>query len=436
MYLTNLPIWLCAAGSVMVVLWPTPHAVAIWMAAVAALSCLDYLLAPRPDKVLVTRQVASCVRLGEQTTAALTLVSVSSRSMRLQVRDAWPPSAGGEPDRFTVRLPSGQRRRIEHRLRPQRRGDRSADLVTLRSRGPLGLAGRQVSVAVPATLRVLPAFEARRHLPSRLARLREMDGRSPVMRHGAGSELDSLREYQVGDDVRAIDWRSSARRAEILVRTWQPERDRRVIIVIDCGRLGALRAEGGTNLDTWIETTLLLATLAARAGDRVEVIGVDERVRTHVVAQGDHPEHLAGHLAVLHPTLAETDWTLAASTVNRMASQRCLVVVLTAIEPAGPDLARARALAALRARHTVVVGSPAPLDLEQMRQTGGSTSAGAQEQTTVVYHAAAAEQEIAAIEVAAQTIRGVCDRLVQDAPQALAPALADAYLDLKMAGRL
>lgn len=436
MYLTNAPVWLCAAGAVIAVIWPTPHAVAAWVAGVAALTCLDYLLAPRPGLVQVTRQVPTSVRLGEPTTATLTLVSTSTRAIRLQVRDAWPPSAGGEPDRFSLRLPAGGRRRVRHRLLPSRRGDRSADLVTLRSQGPLGLAGRQVSVAAPATLRVLPAFEARRHLPSRLARLREMDGRSPVMMHGAGSELDSLREYQVGDDVRAIDWRSTARRAEVLVRTWQPERDRRVIIVIDCGRLGALRAEAGTNLDTWIEATLLLATLAARAGDRVEVIGVDERLRTHVVAQGDHPEHLAGRLAVLHPTLTETDWALAAATVNRLASQHCLVVALTAIEPAGPDLARARALTSMRARHTVVVGAPVPVDLEQMRRTGQGATAGGEDETTLVYQAAAAEQELAAIEAAAQALRGACDRLVQDAPQALAPALADAYLDLKMAGRL
>ena len=44
---------------------------------------------------------------------------------------------------------------------------------------------------------------------------------------GQGTEFDSLREYVVGDDVRSIDWRATARRSDVVVRTWRPERDRR-----------------------------------------------------------------------------------------------------------------------------------------------------------------------------------------------------------------
>ena len=72
-----------------------------------------------------------------------------------------------------------------------------------------------------------------KHLPSRLNLLREMDGRSAVMVRGAGTEFDSLRQYVPGDDVRSIDWRSTARRGEVVVRTWRPERDRHVLIIID-----------------------------------------------------------------------------------------------------------------------------------------------------------------------------------------------------------
>ena len=125
--------------------------------------------------------------------------------------------------------------------------------------GPLGIAGRQASLSVPASVRVLPAFRSRHHLHSRLARLREMDGRSAVMVRGEGTEFDSLREYVVGDDVRSIDWRSTARRGEVLVRTWRPERDRRVLIIIDSGRLSAARLGDAPRLDAQIEATLLLA---------------------------------------------------------------------------------------------------------------------------------------------------------------------------------
>ena len=109
-------------------------------------------------------------------------------------------------------LPDGESRRLVTPLRPTRRGDRLADRVTVRSFGPIGLAARQRSLSVPGRLRVLPEFASRRHLPSRLARLRELDGRTSVNVRGQGTEFDSLREYVVGDDVRSIDWRATARR--------------------------------------------------------------------------------------------------------------------------------------------------------------------------------------------------------------------------------
>ncbi|MGK5643390.1 DUF58 domain-containing protein, partial [Streptomyces sp. URMC 126] len=83
-------------------------------------------------------------------------------------------------------------------LRPTRRGDHHAARVTVRSYGPLGLAARQGSHSVPWTVRVLPAFTSRKHLPSRLSRLRELDGRTSVLTRGEGTEFDSLREYIPG----------------------------------------------------------------------------------------------------------------------------------------------------------------------------------------------------------------------------------------------
>ena len=61
------------------------------------------------------------------------------------------------------------------------------------------------------------------------------------MVRGQGTEFDSLREYVLGDDVRSIDWRATARRADVVVRTWRPERDRRILIVLDTGRTSAGR---------------------------------------------------------------------------------------------------------------------------------------------------------------------------------------------------
>ena len=202
---------------------------------------VDLALAGSVRALRIQRDGDTRVRLGEPAQVELFIANPGRRRVRARLRDAWPPSAGVEQQRHSLDLPVGERRRITADLLPTRRGDRRADRVTVRSRGPLGLAARQGSHDVPWTVRALPPFTSRKHLPSKLARLRELDGRTAVLVRGPGTEFDSLRTYVAGDDVRSIDWRATARSGGLVVRTWRPERDRQVLLVLDTGRTAAGR---------------------------------------------------------------------------------------------------------------------------------------------------------------------------------------------------
>ena len=430
MYLTIRSVWLVALGVVAIMVAPRITTVLVWTGSSLLLTAVDALLAPSPRTAALTRGLPGPVRLGETTTADLTVRNPGRRTLRLQVRDAWPPSAQATGERSEMVVPAGQQRRTRTRLSPTRRGDALADLVTLRSRGPLGLAGRQASRRCPGRIRVLPSFHSRRHLPSRMARLREMDGRSAVLVRGAGTEFDSLRSYVIGDDVRSIDWRSTARRGDVVVRTWRPERDRRVLIVIDTGRMSAAKLGDEPRLDAQIEACLLLSALAARAGDRVDVIALDDRIRAQVRGQAGPSllPGLADALAPLEAALTETDWTLLASTVHRVLSQRALVVVLTGLDGAGTDAAMLGALGSLAREHVILVASAHDPELARMRADRTDTGA--------VYSAAAAERDLVALDALRALLRRGGVEVVEAEASALAPALADAYLALKSAGRL
>ena len=59
-----------------------------------------------------------------------------------------------------------------------------------------------------------------------------------------------------------------------MVRTWRPERDRRVLLVLDTGRTAAARVGDAPRLDAAMDAALLLAALAGRAGDRVDLFAI------------------------------------------------------------------------------------------------------------------------------------------------------------------
>ena len=378
MFLTMRAVWALLPGIALAIIAPRPATVLAWAGVVLVLVVIDVACAPSPRLLRASRSVSHGVRLGESITSTLTVTNTGRRTARLLLRDAWPPSAGADHERGGMTIPPGQRRRHSTVLTPRRRGDRRAGPLTVRVAGPLGIAGRQASLNVPACLRVLPAFRSRHHLHSRLARLREMDGRSAVMVRGEGTEFDSLREYVVGDDVRSIDWRSTARRGEVLVRTWRPERDRRVLIVIDSGRLSAARLGDAPRLDAQIEATLLLAALASRAGDRVDVLALDDAVRAQVRGSSGAVlmTALAEHLTDVEPRLTELDWTLLASRVRTVLSQRALVVVISALDGSGGDAAMIRTLTTLARDHTVVLASPLSPELEEPPAARDHTACG------------------------------------------------------------
>jgi uncharacterized protein (DUF58 family) len=428
--LTGRAAWLALAGVLPLLLWPGPATFAAVLMVLVATIVADLALAGSPAALRFSRSGPASVRLGEPAEVRLVVTNSGPRRVRGALRDAWQPSAGAARPRQPLDVPPHESRRLVATLKPTRRGDRLVERVTVRSVGPLGVAARQSSPRAPGRIRVLPPFTSRRHLPSKLAQLREIDGRTSLRIRGQGTEFDSLRDYVVGDDVRSIDWRATARRQQVVVRTWRPERDRRVLLLLDTSRTSAARIGDAPRLDAAMDAALLLAALAARAGDRVDLLAMDRRVRARVegASRTELLPALVEAMAPLEADLVETDWTAVIATIRQRLTQRALVVLLTPLESAAIEEGLLPVVPRLTSHHRVIVASVADPALAAMA-AGRQTS-------YAVYGAAAAER--AALDRSATTAEltrlGV--DVVDASPADLPPALADRYLALKAAGLL
>jgi uncharacterized protein (DUF58 family) len=418
--------------------WPA-ITFAVLLAALVTAVIADIALAASTRRLTCSRFGETAARLGQHVDAILAVENTSGSRFRGQIRDAWPPSARAEPRTHAVDLAAGQQVRLVTQLRPVRRGDQRSALVTARSVGPLGLAGRQSSHRVPWQVRILPPFLSRKHLPSRLAKLRELEGMTPVLIRGHGTEFDSLREYVIGDDVRSIDWRATARRGDVAVRTWRPERDRRVVIVLDTGRTSAGRVGvdptasdpgGWPRLDWSMDAALLLAALAARAGDHVDFIAHDRLTRAGVynASRTELLAQLVDAMAPLQPALVESDARALVAAVRRRIRRSALVVLLTDLNASALDEGLMAVLPQLTAKHQVLVAAVA--DPRVDRLAAGRADA------AEVYDAAAAERARNDRRTIASRLRRSGVDVVDAPPEELAPELADHYLALKASGRL
>ena len=413
--------------------WIAPdggRTVAWVVVALVAGIAVDLVFAASPRRMNLQRGPELTTRLGEPVDSPIVLHNRGRRRARGKLRDGWPPSANARPRAAAIDIRPFERQRVVVRLSPERRGETASRKVTLRLVGPLGLAARQRSRECPASARVLPAFTSRKLLPEKLNRLRQLEGEVVAPVRGQGTEFDSLREYVVGDDPRSIDWRATARRGDVVVRTWRPERDRHVVLVLDTGRTSAARVAGAPRLETTLDAALLMTALARHAGDRVTVLAHDVRLRAAVDA-GRGASALAtvvSATAGLQPALVETDMPAVVTQVLRRVRQRSLVVLLTALDPAPVEEGLLPAIASLVRRHTVLVASISDPAVDAMAAGRGDAEA--------VYAAAAAEAtRTERADIAAALRRRGVD--VLDAPPAtFASKLADAYLELKASGRL
>ncbi|BBY06074.1 DUF58 domain-containing protein [Mycobacterium noviomagense] len=418
--------------------WPATS-FAVLLTALAVAVAFDAGWAASPRALRFDRFGSASARLGEPVDAGLVISNDGRRRFRGQVRDAWAPSARATLHAHPVDLAAGHTGRVQTQLRPARRGEQRSAAVTARSIGPLGLAGRQRSQQVPGQVRILPPFLSRKHLPSRLAKLREIDGMLPTLIRGQGTEFDSLREYVVGDDVRSIDWRATARRADVVVRTWRPERDRRVVIVLDTGRTAAGRVgfdptvsqpSGWPRLDWSMDAALLLAALASRAGDHVDFLAHDRVTRAAVfgASRTEVLAQLVDAITPLQPALLESDWAAMVAAILRRARRRALVVLLTDLNATALDEGLLPVLPQLSGRHQVILAAVADPRVDQM--ASGRVDAAA------VYDAAAAERARNDRRAIAARLRRGGVEVVDAEPEELAPALADCYLAMKATGRL
>jgi uncharacterized protein (DUF58 family) len=216
-----------------------------------------------------------------------------------------------------------------------------------------------------------------------------------------------------------------------MLRTWRPERSRRVVCVLDTGRTSAVRVGDEPRLDAAIDAALLLAAVAQEAGDQVDLLAADHRIRAAV--SGVHGRNLlprlVNALAPLHPDLVETDFEQIISEVLRRERKRSLVVIFTALEPGALGEGLLPILPKLVARHQVLVAAVHDPALQALATTplDGTDSA---------YSIAAGVRALAERRKISSALSRSGVDVLDCAADVFASQVTDAYLALKAAGRL
>lgn len=329
-------------------------------APVAILACRDYrdLCCVFRD-VTVTRRQPAVVARGVPFVVELEIGNRGPLALAAELRDVVPPAAVPSFRMYPVQLPcSGRTTVIRCEFQIPIRGQYEFGPVWLRCAGRLRLLEAQWAVDCPAHTKVLPeaycSSETLRH--DERAELLLLDKVSRTRQHGAGTEFEMLSEFRPGDDPRRIDWRSTARSGYPIVRRFQVERHRDVMIVVDCGRLMGSDASRGTKLDRAVDAALMLGRTALTGGDRCGMALFDDRVLGYLppVSGIRGLRSLADAVYDVQSLWRESDFGRMFATLQMRQTKRSLIVILSDIVDVETSVRFRTSLAMLSRRHVVL----------------------------------------------------------------------------------
>jgi uncharacterized protein (DUF58 family) len=170
---------------------------------------------------------------------------------------------------------------------------------------------------------------------------------------GRGMEFEEVRQYQIGDDVRTIDWNVSARCGEPFVKVFREERELTVMLVVDLSRSQEFGTREQFKRELIAELGATLAFSAIKNNDRVGLVCFTDRVETFVP-----PRKGTGHvLRVIRELLASrpkgrgTNIAAALDHLNRILRKRSVVFVISDFQDSGYE----RALRIARRRHDLIL---------------------------------------------------------------------------------
>ena len=412
-------------------LWPELGTV-WWLsgAIIAGVALVEGVILASLGRVVIERRLPGRFAVGEGADVRLTIQNPGKAPAKVEIFDGVPAGAEAESMPWSGTIAAGGKARVTHAVRIIERGIATFGQVHVRRHSLLGLWLRKYLAGAAEEVKVYPDYEP--VLRFALLTMQHRQEQMGIVRKsfsGSSRDFHQLREYREGDALSQIDWKATSRRATLISREFQEQRNQNIVFLTDTGR--RMRAMDGElpQFDHCLNAMLLVSYVALRQGDQVGVQAFGGTNRWLPPVKGSHSMSvLLNHLFDYRTTPEPSDFAAAVERLIARQKRRALVVVMTNLR--GEDASElVPALRLLRSKHLVMLASLRERSVETARTKPVEGFSDA------LRFAAAERYDAERAEVLA-TLRGF-GILTLDVPaQEFPVALANRYLDIKAAGRL
>ena len=246
------------------------------------------------------------------------------------------------PEQFQIRnfnierkLAASSKTQLQYELRPTERGEYHFGKLNIYVISVFGLIARRFSFNDQAMVPTYPSFmQLRKYNLLAISNNLTQYGIKKVRRLGHTMEFEQIKEYVLGDDLRTINWKATAKKNQLMVNQFQDEKAQPIYSVIDKGRVMKMPFDGLTLLDYAINAALVISNVALKKHDKAGLFTFSKKVENRVVAERRTSQmHLIlESLYNVNTDYFESDFGRLYADVKRNITQRSLILLYTNFE--------------------------------------------------------------------------------------------------------
>ena len=286
-------------------------------------------------KVYVQRNTPVKFSNGDDNKISYTLLSTYPFTAQYKLIDELPIQLQDRTFQKQGKLPSQTKVDIYHHIQPTERGEYLFQNLHLYVSSMLNLVLRRLDYEQPATVATYPSFiKIRDNSFKSVINTRSQYGSRELKKRGSSTEFDSIKEYILGDDIRHINWKASARKAQLMTNVYTDEKSQQIYCIINMGRNMKMPFQGLTLLDHSINASLMLSYIALIKNDNVGLITFEKKVQEFLKPSRNRTQFLKIN-ELLYKTKTsyhEPDMAQLSTIVTQRAGQRSLLLLFTNYE--------------------------------------------------------------------------------------------------------
>ncbi|MBR9914377.1 MAG: DUF58 domain-containing protein [Algicola sp.] len=251
------------------------------------LTVLDTLiLFVAKNGVVGERQLPEKFSNGDPNPVHLTIHNYYTFNVNVTIIDEIPEQFQVRDFRINRALEASSTSELKYELRPVDRGEYHFGSLNIYVTSVFGLIARRFSYDDNAMVPTYPSFiQLRKYDLMAISNNLYQYGIKKIRKIGHTMEFEQIKDYVLGDDLRTINWKATAKRNQLMVNQFQDEKSQPVYSIIDKGRVMKMPFDGLTLLDYAINAALVISNVALKKQDKAGILAFSKKVENIVVAE-------------------------------------------------------------------------------------------------------------------------------------------------------